>query len=155
MTLIIKGEAELYRKLDSLSNVMKKTFWIGVQEDLEKNLLRNIKPHSKTGKLERNAYVKPIQNGVEAGIKDDGMLVGRNGLRVNYGVFVHEGTTDHMIKPNKKKALAWDTPFGRFYSKGHMVKGIKADPYLENAAKETFKNLNKIFTKELHDKGIL
>lgn len=155
MTLIIKGETELYRKLDSLSNVMKKTFWIGVQEDLEKNLLLNIKPHSKTGKLERNAYVKPIKNGVEAGIKDDGMLVGWNGLRVNYGVFVHFGTRSHEIKPKKKKALRWNAPGGFAFSKGHEVKGIKADPYLENAAKETFKNLNKIFTKELHDKGIL
>lgn len=154
MQLTIKGETDLYRRLDSLSDVFKKTFWIGVQEDLEKNLLRNIKPHTKEGKLERNAYVDIIPNGVEAGIENEGMMVDWRGVKVNYGVFVHYGTRDHMVTPNKKKALRWNSPGGFAFSKGHMVKGIKADPYLSNAAKETFDRLDKIFLNELHKKGV-
>jgi len=154
MQLIIKNESDLYRRLDSLSDVFKKTFWVGVQEDLEKNLLRNIKPHSKTGKLERNAYVKIIPNGVEAGIENEGMMVDWRGTRKNYGVFVHEGTRPHIIKPKKKKSLRWSPPGGDVFAKEVHHPGYKGDPYLYNAAQETFNRLDKIFREELHKKGI-
>ena len=154
MQLTIKGETELYRRLDSVSTVLRKNFWIGVQEDLEENLLDNIKPHSKSGRLERNAYVDIIPNGVEAGIKNDGMMVSWRGAKVNYGIFLEYGTRDHDIAPKNKKALRWNGAGGFMFSKGHRVSGIKADPYLANAANETFKNLNRILTQELHNKGI-
>jgi len=154
MTFTIKGDTELYRRLDSLSDVMKRTFWTGVQEDLEDNLLANIKPHSKTGKLERNAYVDVIDNGVEAGVRDSGMLVSWRGAKVNYGIFLEYGTRKHSVAPKNKKALRWNALGGFAFSKGHEVSGIKAEHYLSNAAKETFSSLNRIFTAELHKKGI-
>ena len=155
MTLTIKGESELYRRLDALEDVMKRTFWIGVQEDFLDNLNENVKPHNVTGRLERNTYVDLIPNGVEGGIRDSGMMVDWNGRRINYATFVHDGTTDHDIAPNKKKALRWTGPSGRnIFSKGHRVSGITADPFLEDAAKETFKNLEKIFRAELKKQGV-
>ena len=122
MQLVIKGETELYRRLDKLNDVMKRTFWIGVQEDLEDNLLRNIKPHTKpggSGNLERNAYVDLMpQGGVEAGIQNQGMMVG-SGNKINYAVFVHNGTKKHDVSPKNKKALRWNGPGGYWFSKGH------------------------------------
>jgi len=155
MTLTIKGDTELYGRLNRLNDVMKRTFWVGVQEDLYDNLMDNVKPHNQSGKLERNAYVDLIDNGVEAGIRDNGMMVSWNGKRINYGIFVHEGTKSHSVAPTKKKALRWAVGGGFAFSRGHEVKGITADPYLENAAKKTFKNLTKIFNAELHKKGVI
>ncbi len=157
MTLTLKGDTELYHKLNNLSEVISRHFWIGVQEDYEKNLLENVKPHTNpggSGNLERNAYVDIIKNGVEGGIRDEGMMVTFSGGRINYGQFVEHGTTDHDITPKNKKALMWNTTYGTFFSKGHRVKGIKASHYLERAAKSTFKNLERIFKEELHKKGI-
>ena len=158
MNVLITGDTELYRRLNSLSGVIKKSFWIEVQKDFEKNILTNVEPHNKpggSGNLKKNVYVDIIPNGVEGGIRDDGMMVSWNGGRINYGQFVEHGTDDHDISPKNKKALMWNTPFGRFFSKGHRVKGIKASHYLERAADKTFKNLDKIFKDELHKKGII
>jgi len=154
MTFVIKGTSDLYRRLDSLSDVMKRTFWVGVQEDLEKNLLDNIKPHSKTGKLERNAYVDIIPNGVEAGVSDSGMMVSWNGGRINYANFIHYGTRPHTIRAKDKKSLRWNAHGGFVFAKEVHHPGYKGDPYLHNAAQKTFKRLDKIFSQELHKKGI-
>jgi len=158
MTVLITGEMPLYKKINSLYGVLRKSFWTEVQEDFEKNLVANVEPHNKpggTGTLAKNVYVDIIPNGVEGGIRDDGMMVSWNGGRINYGQFVEHGTDDHDIPLKNKKALMWNTPFGRFFSKGHRVKGIKASHYLERAADKTFKNLDKIFKDELHKKGII
>lgn len=41
--------------------------------------------------------------------------------------FVDEGTVGHMIRPVRAKVLHWVTPEGEdAFSKGHWVKGIKA-----------------------------
>ena len=107
MTLTIKNTDQLYGQLKAVTDVLQRSFWVGVKEDLENNLLRNIKPHTKTGILERNAYAKLINNGVEGGIKDNGMMVEWNGTRKNYGVFVHYGTRPHEIRPKKKKHVTF------------------------------------------------
>lgn len=44
-------------------------------------------------------------------------------------VFLEEGTKEHMIRPVQAKVLS----FNWFYSKGHMVGGIKAKHIFENA----------------------
>ena len=50
-----------------------------------------------------------------------------------YAKFQNYGTKPHMIKPKNKKALHWD---GKYYSKGHMVKGIKGKHFVENSISE-------------------
>ena len=155
MQLIIKGDTELYRRLDSLDDVLKRTFWLAVRDDYEDNLMRNIKPHFQTGRLERNAYVKPIDNGVEGGIKDNGMMVNWKGKKYNYAYFVHEGTRSHLIEPNKKKALRWESGGKFVFAKKVQHPGYKGDPFLKNAAQKTFKRLNEIFTNELKSKGVI
>jgi len=63
--------------------------------------------------------------------------------RAPYGLFVYEGTKDHVIKPKNKKALSWVQGNQRFFSKGHKVKGWKADTFILN----TFNKKRSIFTK--------
>ena len=152
MTFEIIGRSELARQLNGLNDVLKRSFWLAVRDDYESNLMKNIRPHSDTGILERNAYVKPIDNGVEGGIRDNGMLVSWRGKRVNYAFFVHEGTRPHKIEPKKKKALRW-TAGGAFkFAKKVNHPGYKGDPFLRNAAEKTFRRLDDIFKQEMEKK---
>lgn len=57
---------------------------------------------------------------------------------VNY---LHEGTEYHRVEPKDKKALHWVGGGESFFSKGHMVKGIKPDQFLYRAAE---KNSDKV-----------
>jgi len=152
MTVTLEGEQQVIDTLTKTPPKIMKRFWQLAAEFAEKELLKNIRPHSKTGRLERNAYVEVEKNGIEMGIRNQGMMVDSKYGRVNYALFVEKGTKDHDISPKKKKALRWVGGNGKFaFSKGHRVKGIKADPFLRNSADETFKNLNKLFNKAIED----
>ena len=158
LVLQIKGEKELYNRLNRLNRAMQTTFWGFVRQDLEDTLLKNVKPHTSghDSKLERNVYAKTIDDGAEAGIRNDGMLVSWNGLRINYAKFVNGGTSDHDITPKNKKALRFVGAGGRnFFSKGHRVSGIKASHFIENTAKETFGRLDKLFKDALKKDNVL
>ena len=152
MTVTLEGEKQV---LDTLTNTppkIIKRFWQLAARFADKELLKNIKPHSKTGRLERNAYVDIEDNGIELGIRNQGMMVDSKYGRVNYALFTELGTKDHDIAPKNKKALRWVGGNGKFaFSKGHKVKGIKADPFLQNSADSTFKNLQKFFNKAIED----
>lgn len=55
-----------------------------------------------------------------------------------YGKYIHGGTKSHKVVPKTTKALRFK-PKGKktwWYSKGHTVKGIKADPFVKNAIDE-------------------
>jgi hypothetical protein len=63
-----------------------------------------------------------------------------------YGLWVHGGSKDHFIRPLRRKALRWVGSDGRFwFSKGHMVSGIKKDEFIYNAAEKDRAYVNAIF----------
>lgn len=65
---------------------------------------------------------------------DDTVIIG-NSVAIPYAPFVHQGTKPYIIKPKKKKALA-NKAKGQFFGKEVHHPGIKAQPYLVNAATE-------------------
>ena len=151
MEVIIHGNTKVIQQVKRLSEKLKQDFWDGMADELKTNIQKAVRPHNQTERLYRNIYTKTIPNGVEGGILDNGMLVNSKYGRVNYGAFVHYGTKRHKITPKKKKSLMWIGANGRsFHSKGHWVKGIKADPFLETAAKETVKQAAKILKQRLN-----
>jgi hypothetical protein len=49
-------------------------------------------------------------------------------------VFIYYGTTSHRIAPATARALHWQDPVhGSLFSKGHMVRGIVGERFLDNA----------------------
>jgi hypothetical protein len=50
-----------------------------------------------------------------------------------HGVFLHEGTKRHFVKPTSKKTLFWRAGGQKFFSRGHYVSGIKGDQFLYKA----------------------
>lgn len=53
---------------------------------------------------------------------------------ISYAVFLEHGTSPHFIKPVTKKALAWKGGGQWFFSKGHMVSGIKPRRHFERVS---------------------
>ena len=49
-----------------------------------------------------------------------------------YAIYQDQGTRDHMIRPVNKKALHWDG----YFSKGHMVSGIRGKHFVEQSFNE-------------------
>ena len=128
---------------------------VEVTDYVYKNAVKNASAHSDHphgGRMENNIdqRVSKVNMLGEVFMKNDGMIVNSKYGPTNYALFVHFGTSDHEVKPKKKKALRWSGPFGFAFSKGHTVKGIKADPFMYNASRETFNNLDKIF-KRVYD----
>jgi len=51
------------------------------------------------------------------------------------GFWLHHGTEDHEVKPQKAKALHWVNARGQDrFSKGHKVRGIKATNFFQYSA---------------------
>lgn len=72
---------------------------------------------------------------------------------VPYGVFLHEGTKAHNIRPRNKVALRWATGQEFVFAKHVRHPGIKSDPFLYNAVDA---ELPKIVTRfEARLKAIL
>lgn len=156
MKLEIKGEEALYNRFQSLTKVMQKTFWGLVRTDLQDTLLKNVRPHHVTGKLERNVYAKKIDEGVEGGIRNDGMLVSWRGLKVNYAVFVNSGSRPHTIEAKDKKSLRWAGVGGRFnFAKKVHHPGYAGSHFIEKSAKEVFSRLDDQFTKALKSDNVI
>ena len=64
-----------------------------------------------------------------------------------YAVYQDQGTRDHMIRPVNKKALHWDG----YFSKGHMVSGIKGKHFVEQSFNELRPLAPGFFLKALEE----
>jgi len=53
---------------------------------------------------------------------------------VEYAKFLEFGTSPHFISPKTKKALRWKVKNEVFFSKGHMVSGIKPRRHFANSS---------------------
>lgn len=149
MIVTFEGAEKLFEHFDDLLTSYPHETVVAVTEDVYKNAKQNIIPHTKSTRLEQNLDMRVHKADLsgEVYILNRGMMVRWRGKPTNYALFVHFGTKDHQVSPKNKKALRWAGPNGFAFSKGHKVKGIKADPFMTNALAKTFKDLDKIFTR--------
>ena len=66
-----------------------------------------------------------------------------------YALYQDQGTREHMIKPVNKKALAWDG----YFSKGHMVSGIKGKHFVEQSFNQLSPLVPGYFLKAMEEQG--
>ena len=109
---------------------------------------------SRSGNLERSAIPEVSASGLQGTVYLDGGLA-------PYAEYIHEGTgrygpkrRDFFVAPKVKKALHW----GRFYSKGHLIKGCRPDRFLLRAfekSRDVIKeNLTAAYMKALQKAGL-
>jgi hypothetical protein len=65
---------------------------------------------------------------------DTGIVVGINDAACHHTKYLHEGTTEHFVEPNRAKALHWVQGGESRFSKGHTVSGIVRYQFLYEAA---------------------
>ena len=65
---------------------------------------------------------------------------------VSYGKYLEFGTRPHMIKPTLKKALHWG---GKYFSKGHMVSGIREYAPFRKGLVKSIKALEEFTLKKI------
>lgn len=106
------------------------------QNAIKKEVARATYSIQENAKL--NAPVKKgfLRNKIDAIIKN-ASLTGQIIVKVSYGIFVHEGTKPHIIRPKLKKMLAWRSGGGRgkgfIFAKIVNHPGTKANPFLSKA----------------------
>lgn len=66
-----------------------------------------------------------------------------------YAKYLEYGTSSHFVAPKNAKALHWDG----FFSKGHMVGGIKARRHFGNTARREKANIQKIIQNNINKAG--
>jgi hypothetical protein len=86
---------------------------------------------SRAGKLEQSITTEVSSGGLQ------GCVYLKGGM-APYGEYIHEGTgrygtrgTDFYVAPVTAKALHW----GKFFSKGHLIKGWRPDRFLTESLK--------------------
>ena len=65
-----------------------------------------------------------------------------------YAIYQDQGTRDHMIYPNKAKALHWGD---KYFSKGHMVSGIKGKHFVDKSFEQLTPLIPGYFLKALEE----
>ena len=84
---------------------------------------------------------------------DDGedILVGNTASSVDgfpYPLAIEKGTKSHWIAPVTFNALHWTDKDGEYWSRGHMVSGIKSDPFVEPSIQDTLDDIERIWDGE-------
>lgn len=82
--------------------------------------------HYKTGMMANSVDVMKDGDGV--------YLVGNTAMTVDgfpYPLAIETGSVAHWVAPITFSALHWTDFKGEHFSKGHMVSGIKADPFVD------------------------
>lgn len=68
---------------------------------------------------------------------------------VNYGIFIHEGTKAHIIRPVRKKALYWKG--ARHPVKSVRHPGTKANPFMRRGAEKSERKVQSIFQRAVNN----
>ena len=90
-----------------------------------------------------------MSNSVDIQMDGRDRLVGNTASSIDgfpYPLGIEKGTKDHWVAPVTFSALHWGGHPG-FFSKGHMVSGITADPYVDYSIDETMDVIDSIFSE--------
>jgi hypothetical protein len=82
-----------------------------------------------------------LRNSIRVNKAVRGNSVGFTVTALSYFFYLDQGTKEHMVRPRKKKALHWVESDQDYFSKGHMVSGIKGMHLLSKAKDYVIKNL--------------
>ena len=93
-----------------------------------------------------------MANSVDIMSDGDDRLVGNTASSVNgfpYPLAIEKGSSSHWVAPVTFSALHWTDGNGEHWSKGHMVSGIKADPFVDPSIQDTMYDIDSIVDKFL------
>lgn len=103
-----------------------------------------------------------MNTSIDTGLMHDTIMVDNEGNGVRsvgptayslegfpYPMCIENGSKDHWVAPKTAKALHWIEDGEHRFSKGHMVSGIKARPFVEPSQSSTMEDLEQLVFDEL------
>lgn len=133
------GLTEVLEEAKSSLNNLKEPLTDAVADRLKDNQENIISSkHYITGMMSQS--VDKMSDGED-------ILVGDTASSVDgfpYPLAIEKGTKSHWVAPNTFHALHWTDSGGEYWSRGHMVSGIKADPFVEPSIQDTLDDIDKI-----------
>ena len=138
------GFSELTARLQELEQVkFFSKFMRVVAQSAFDNAETAIKPHSRTGVLEKSLGGGPIPiGGDDYEIKSDASIA-------PYSPFVHWGTRPHDIYPKNRKALRWVAGNAFVFAKFIRHPGYKGDPFMLTAEAQTLRDFDRLVQEHL------
>ena len=76
------------------------------------------------------------------------VIVGNTASSVDgfpYPLAIEKGTKSHYVAPVTFNYLHWTDSSGEHFSRGHMVSGIKPDPFVEPSIQDTLDDIERIW----------
>lgn len=86
---------------------------------------------NQTGELSGSIMADEVQGSFASGDMTATVAAG-----AAHGIFVHDGTKPHVIKPKQRKALRWEVEGGFAFAKEVHHPGTDATNFLANAVEE-------------------
>jgi len=138
VTIQIKG-------LKELKAAFKKAPAI-VRNQIIKAIALSVASVNRNVKLETPVKTGHLRSGIRSRISPfKGMVESTR----NYGIYVHEGTSAHIIRPVRKKALYWKGASHPVKSVRHP--GTKANPFMKRGAERSEGQVRAIFQRAINN----
>ena len=138
ITIKIKG-------LDKLKAAFKRSPSI-VRDQIQRAIVLSIASVSRETKKEAPVKTSRLRTGIRSRISPfRGMIEST----VEYGIYIHEGTSAHIIRPVKKKALYWKGAAHPVKSVRHP--GTKANPFMKRGAEKAEGQVQAIFQRAINN----
>lgn len=135
--------SELLEETKSELTNLKEPLGDAVSERLQYNQSKIISSkHFKTGMM---------ANSVDISRDGEDWLVGDTASSVDgfpYPLAIDQGSKSHWVAPVTFSYLHWTDTDGHHFSKGHMVRGINAENFVDNSIEDTLYDIETTF-KEL------
>ena len=137
---------ELQELIDNLTD--KKILERAVRNSLN-NATEELKFYARANHKYKDGSPAILSNSLEHSVNGTSASIFINEDKAPHGKFIYKGTQDHFVSPKNSKALSFAVGGNRFFSKGHMVSGIKAEPFILNAYNKRKSIFKKQFQSEL------
>lgn len=137
------GLTQILEDTKSKLNKLKKPLTDAVSDRLKDNQENIISSkHYKLGMMSQS---------VDKQGDGEDVLVGNTASGVDgfpYPLAIEKGTKSHWVAPVTYSALHWTDSSGEYWSRGHMVSGIKPDPFVEPSIQDTLDDIDRIWDGE-------
>jgi HK97 gp10 family phage protein len=138
ITIKLKNTNEIMAKLRKMPMEMTRQLDIAVKKTV--SLVHN--EAFKEAPVNKQANGGNLRQSINSSIT--GIARGKVEVGSSYGVFVHEGTSPHEIRPVNKKALA-NVRTGQFFGKLVRHTGTKPNPFLKRAVDNSESEIQDYF----------
>ena len=132
--------------LDELEEI--KDEFMDLQEPLVDAVADRLSSNQETIISTKHYITGMMSNSVDISQDGEDRLVGNTAMSPTgfpYPLAIEQGTSSHWVAPVTFDALHWSEGGTDYFSKGHTVSGIKADPFVEPSINLTMDDIDEIW----------